>query len=35
MTGIAARIRELSKLHDEGTLTDEEYAEQKNRLLGR
>jgi PPE-repeat protein len=35
VTGVAARIRELAKLRDEGILTDEEFTEQKNRLLGR
>ena len=35
VTGVAARIRELAKLRDEGRLTDEEFTEQKNRLLGR
>ncbi len=35
VTGIAARIREITKLRDAGDLTDEEYAEQKNLLLGR
>ncbi len=34
VTGIAARIRELAKLRDDGSLTDEEYTEQKNLLLG-
>jgi PPE-repeat protein len=35
VTGVAARIRELAKLRDEGILTHEEFIEQKNRLLGR
>jgi PPE-repeat protein len=35
VTGVAARIRQLAKLRDEGRLTDEEFTEQKNRLLGR
>ncbi|MBV9352896.1 MAG: PPE domain-containing protein [Mycobacterium sp.] len=35
VTGIAARIRELAELRDAGVLTEEEYTEQKNRLLGR
>lgn len=35
VTGVAAELREFSKLRDEGILTDEEYTEQKNRLLGR
>jgi PPE-repeat protein len=35
VTGVAAEIRELAKLRDEGILTDEEFTEQKNRLLGR
>jgi PPE-repeat protein len=34
VTGVAARIREIAKLRDEGTLSDQEYTEQKNRLLG-
>jgi PPE-repeat protein len=34
VTGVAARIRELARLRDEGELTDDEYAELKNRLLG-
>ena len=33
MTGIAARIRELATLRDMGELTDQEFTEQKNRLL--
>ncbi|BBX61681.1 putative PPE family protein PPE33 [Mycobacterium saskatchewanense] len=35
VTGVAAELREFAKLRDEGILTEEEYAEQKNRLLGR
>lgn len=35
VTGVAAELREFAKLRDEGILTDEEFAEQKNRLLGR
>jgi PPE-repeat protein len=35
VTGVAAELREFTKLRDEGILTDEEYIEQKNRLLGR
>lgn len=35
VTGVAARIRELAKLRDEGRLSDEEFTEHKNRLLGR
>ena len=35
VTGVAAELRDFAKLRDEGILTDEEYAEQKNRLLGR
>jgi PPE-repeat protein len=35
VTGVAAELREFAKLRDEGILTDDEYAEQKNRLLGR
>jgi PPE-repeat protein len=35
VTGVAARIREIAKLRDEGRLTEEEFTEQKNRLLGR
>lgn len=33
VTGVAAELREFAKLRDEGILTDEEYTEQKNRLL--
>ena len=35
VTGIAAAIREIAKLRDEGSLTHEEFVEQRNRLLGR
>ncbi|GLB98024.1 PPE family protein, SVP subgroup [Mycobacterium kiyosense] len=35
VTGVAAELREFAKLRDEGILTDDEYTEQKNRLLGR
>ncbi len=35
VTGVAAELRDFAKLRDEGILTDEEYIEQKNRLLGR
>lgn len=35
VTGVAAELREFTKLRDEGILTEEEYIEQKNRLLGR
>lgn len=35
VTGVAARIREIAKMRDEGRLTEEEFTEQKNRLLGR
>jgi PPE-repeat protein len=35
VTGVAAELREFTKLRDEGILTDDEYTEQKNRLLGR
>ncbi len=34
VTGVAARIREIVRLRAQGELTDEEFAEQKNRLLG-
>jgi PPE-repeat protein len=33
--GIAAELRELAELRDSGILTDEEFSEQKRRLLGR
>jgi PPE-repeat protein len=35
VTGIAAKIREMTKLRDEGRLTAEEYQKLKNHLLGR
>jgi hypothetical protein len=35
VTGIAAEIREFAKLRDEGLISDEEYSEHRNRLLGR
>ncbi|MGC2653422.1 MAG: SHOCT domain-containing protein, partial [Mycobacterium sp.] len=35
LTGVAARIREIAKMRDEGRLTEQEFTEQKNRLLGR
>jgi PPE-repeat protein len=35
VTGVAAELRDFAKLRDEGILTDDEYTEQKNRLLGR
>jgi PPE-repeat protein len=35
VTGVAAKIREITKLRDEGQLTQEDYIELKNRLLGR
>ena len=35
VTGVAARIRQASKLRDEGRLTAEEYEKLKNNLLGR
>jgi PPE-repeat protein len=35
VTGVAAELREFAKLRDEGILTDEEFTEQKDRLLGR
>lgn len=35
VTGVAAELREFAKLRDEGILTEAEYTEQKNRLLGR
>ena len=34
IAGIAAGLRELADLHDSGILTDEEFTEQKRRLLG-
>jgi len=35
VTGIAAEIREFARLRDEGLISDEEFGEQRNRLLGR
>ena len=35
VTAIAAELRELAELRDSGILTDEEFSEQKQRLLGR
>ncbi len=35
VTGVAAKIREITKLRDEGELTEEDYTKLKNRLLGR
>jgi len=35
VTGVAARIRQLARLRAAGRLTDEEFTEHKNRLLGR
>jgi PPE-repeat protein len=35
VTGIAAEIREFAKLRDDGLVSDEEFQEQRNRLLGR
>jgi hypothetical protein len=29
------RLSELGKLHDQGVLTDEEFAQQKSQILGR
>jgi PPE-repeat protein len=34
VTGIALKIREITKLRDEGELTEEDYTELKTRLLG-
>ena len=33
ITSIAAELRELASLRDSGILTDEEFSEQKRRLL--
>ncbi len=33
VTGVAAAIREIAKLRDQGRLTEQEYTEQKKRLL--
>jgi len=35
ITGIAAELRELASLRDSGILTEEEFTEQKKRLLPR
>ena len=35
VTGIAAEIRDMARLRDEGLISNEEYTEQRNRLLGR
>lgn len=35
MMGIAAEIREFAELRDRGLITNDEYNEQKMRLLGR
>ncbi len=35
VTGVAAKIREITRLRDEGRLTAEEYEKLKNHLLGR
>ncbi|OBA62807.1 hypothetical protein A5647_06725 [Mycobacterium sp. 1100029.7] len=35
VTGIAAEIREFARLRAEGLISDDEYTEQRNRLLGR
>ncbi len=35
VTGIAAEIREFARLRDEGLISDDEFGEQRNRLLGR
>jgi PPE-repeat protein len=35
VTGIAAEIRDMARLRDEGLISDQEYTEQRNRLLGR
>ncbi len=35
VTGVAAKLREITKLRDEGRLTAEEYEKLKNHLLGR
>lgn len=34
VTGIAAEIREFARLRDEGLISDEQYAAQRDRLLG-
>jgi PPE-repeat protein len=35
VTGIAAEIRDFARLRDEGLISDEDYTQQRNRLLGR
>nr|WP_244604033.1 SHOCT domain-containing protein [Mycobacterium attenuatum] len=35
ITGIAAELRELASLRDAGILTEDEFTEQKQRLLPR
>jgi hypothetical protein len=35
VTGVAAELREFTKLRDEGISTEVEYTEPKNRLPGR
>jgi PPE-repeat protein len=35
VTGVAAEIRDFAMLRDEGLISDEEFGEQRNRLLGR
>ena len=35
VTGIAAEIREFAKLRDDGLISEEEFQEQRSRLLGR
>jgi hypothetical protein len=32
---VADKLEELSSLHEQGVLTDAEFAEQKGKLLGR
>jgi hypothetical protein len=34
VTGVAAAIREITKLRNEGRLSEEEYKKQKKHLLG-
>jgi PPE-repeat protein len=34
VTGIAAEIRDMARLRDEGLITDEQFAQQRSRLLG-
>ncbi|MGO9152708.1 SHOCT domain-containing protein [Mycobacterium sp.] len=33
VTGVAAEIREFARLRDEGLISDEQFIEQRNRLL--